>query len=608
MYKRTLESPTDGEVSGSIAPVDIGGTSAQTLTDARVALKLVASSALDANDGIVALDANKFISPGRFPSPLNQYATVQGSNSALTNTALTFTITNFDSRLTYNIVTLLGTYSRDGDTITYNTGAVGGSGGFTINGKQYSVNVVSPYVVKPSIASPVNNATNLGKSVTITGNAFAAYGQTDTHQNSTWQVSTLSDFSNIVFQTTDDAVNLTTWTVTGLNPATTYFVRVRYRGAILGLSEWSATSTFSTLLSFVATTEKAILPQTSVNGYGASVGISDDGKYAIVGSDEAGGAGYVYFNNGTTWALQQNLTISSSEPSSRYGNSCAINADGTYIVFGCVNNGIKVYTRSGTTWSLSQTFKPADYVTSYKFGYVVSMTADAKYIAVGSPAHNSYKGAIYILYRATTTFSQQAEITNPVSTTVYWGGALSINGDGSYLAVGCSSSSSSGTNVCIYTRSGTTWSLQYTITEADPYAGSTGFGTSVSISGDGTRLFVGAEYYLNSTIGGCVLVYLRSGNTWARETVITNPTPAGYTYFGHSLTSVNDGSYFFTGTPDAHKAYAFKRTGTTWALNKTYIASDDAAGSKYGYSLDCSADSSFVIVGAQSARKAYVIG
>lgn len=59
-----------------------------------------------------------------------------------TNTAQTFTITNFDSYTTYTLVTSNGTVTRSGSTITYTPATPSASASFTVNGV-----VVGPFVI-----------------------------------------------------------------------------------------------------------------------------------------------------------------------------------------------------------------------------------------------------------------------------------------------------------------------------------------------------------------------------------------------------------------------------------------------------------------------------
>ena len=101
----------------------------------------------------------------------------------------------------------------------------------------------------PLITAPAQNATGLGPSVTISSNIFSSPA-TDTHMSSDWELSTDPAFSTIVRSSYNDSTNLRSWLATSLLPSVTYYARVRYRGVIGGLSQWSTVRAFSTLASF----------------------------------------------------------------------------------------------------------------------------------------------------------------------------------------------------------------------------------------------------------------------------------------------------------------------------------------------------------------------
>jgi phosphodiesterase/alkaline phosphatase D-like protein len=110
-------------------------------------------------------------------------------------------------------------------------------------------------------------------------------GSSDTHEYSDWQVSTDSTFTNIFSSSIASTVNKTTYTVSGLQPNTTYYVRVRHKGAVLGYSQWSGTTEFSTKASFIPSVEIAKLlagDAAAIDHFGISVNISNDGNTAVV--------------------------------------------------------------------------------------------------------------------------------------------------------------------------------------------------------------------------------------------------------------------------------------------------------------------------------------
>lgn len=105
--------------------------------------------------------------------------------------------------------------------------------------------------VKPGIDNPTLTTTNVSiYGATLKGSTYTVSnsgGVTYTHDSSDWQVSTSPDFTVLVVNQTADATNKTTYAVSGLNMGTTYYARVRYYNATLGYTDWSGTSTFTTL-------------------------------------------------------------------------------------------------------------------------------------------------------------------------------------------------------------------------------------------------------------------------------------------------------------------------------------------------------------------------
>lgn len=105
---------------------------------------------------------------------------------------------------------------------------------------------LKPFIRKPSITSPANNATNQSSSsLTFSSSAFQIVGKATPHTYSDWQIASDSGFSTIVKSLTNDTTNKTSWTVTsGLSLNTTYYARVRYKDSTNLVSDWSSTITF----------------------------------------------------------------------------------------------------------------------------------------------------------------------------------------------------------------------------------------------------------------------------------------------------------------------------------------------------------------------------
>ena len=107
--------------------------------------------------------------------------------------------------------------------------------------------IVSNTVSTPNIITPVKNSTGNILNLNATASAFNVSGGFDTHQSTNWQIATDSGFINIIFEEPNTTVHKTTWAIPELLPNRNYYLRVRYKGSVLGFSNWSNVCTFKTI-------------------------------------------------------------------------------------------------------------------------------------------------------------------------------------------------------------------------------------------------------------------------------------------------------------------------------------------------------------------------
>ncbi len=96
------------------------------------------------------------------------------------------------------------------------------------------------------IDAPTVSLSTSGTSITATGSAFTLSSGIDTEASADWQIATDSAFTNIVQTDSNDTVNLTSYTFSGLSYSTTYYVRAMYNGASGSSSPWSSTASIAT--------------------------------------------------------------------------------------------------------------------------------------------------------------------------------------------------------------------------------------------------------------------------------------------------------------------------------------------------------------------------
>ena len=330
-----------GYLDSLVKPVEEGGTGRTSLEQYGSDLDVVRESDLSGPNAPVVTDPVTGKLPANVVDPsVVGGISIKGATSLTTNQISTYVITDYDSGTSYVLSAVSGSVSRSGDTITYTAPSNGGTGGFVINGRTFSITITQPTVNTPSVSSPINGAGGLGSSIVITGTAFGTTGISDTHYSSDWQIATDSGFSNVVKSSINDTVNKTSWTVSGLSVGTTYYVRVRYKGTSLPYSNWSSVVSFSTKASFYPQNEiaKLLASDGSTNDqFGVSVSISSDGNTAIVGAynDDSGrGSAYIYTRSGTTWSQQTKLTASDGSSDDYFGYSVSISGDGNTAIVG----------------------------------------------------------------------------------------------------------------------------------------------------------------------------------------------------------------------------------------------------------------------------------
>lgn len=126
--------------------------------------------------------------------------------------------------------------------------------------------LVNFVAITPSVTSPANGATGLTLAPTFTSSAFASNVTADTHQYSDWQVATDAGFTTVVKSTSNDAVNKTSWSTSGLLDGTLYYVRVRHKGNSTNFSNWSTGISFTTAVANTVTQPTATFSPVASNG------------------------------------------------------------------------------------------------------------------------------------------------------------------------------------------------------------------------------------------------------------------------------------------------------------------------------------------------------
>jgi len=319
-------------------------------------------------------------------------------------------------------------------------------------------------------------------------------------------------------------------------------------------------------------------------------------------SASSSGAVYVYQRTGITWAQQAYIKAANADANDSFGNSVVI--DGETIVVSSTNessaqtnitNGtaasadnsansagaVYVYQRSGGIWNQEAYIKAANSEAFDQFGKSIAISGDT--LVVGSTNESSAQttitngtavsfdnsalstGAVYVYFRTSTIWVQQAYIKPPVlSSGDTFGHSVSISGNTvvvgapnedsnqTFITSGFFASADNSANnagaVYVYQRTGVSWAQEAYIKAANSGPGDL-FGWSLAISGD--IIAVGAYEEDSNQIGvlngmtasfdnslatsGAAYVYKRSGGIWNQIAFIKASNPDSNDNFGMSM-------------------------------------------------------------------------
>ena len=378
---------------------------------------------------------------------------------------------------------------------------------------------------------------------------------------------------------------------------------------------------------------------TETDGFGYSVGLSGDGNTLAVGapSEDSAGAGingaqddnsffgsgavYLFRRNGGVWSQQAYIKALYSRDFYYFGSNVVLSADGNTLAVGAVgdtsaldstngatqdfnfsNSGaVLIFRFSGGVWLQQALLKASNAERTDSFGGFLGLSDDGNTLAVGVPNENSLStgvnnfasngvarevGAAYVFRFSTTTnsWSQQAYIKasnaegGPPSSLGIgdrFGRSISLSGDGNTLAVGA------------------------------PEEGSASTGIN------------GAQDNNNAIDSGAVYLFRFSNGNWSQQAYIKSLNSESGDQFGISTSLNYDGNLLAVGAsredsvstgingaqddntlPETGAVYLFRFSSGSWT-QQTYIkASSSNPDDRFGYAVNLSSDGNTLAVGA----------
>jgi len=341
--------------------------------------------------------------------------------------------------------------------------------------------------------------------------------------------------------------------------------------------------------------------------FGNSVSISSDGTVvAIAGNkNDASGtdAGHVrvYSYNGTDW-VQKGSDIDGEAAGDYFGSSVSLEPGGDLLAVGAdandgnaVNAGhVRLYSFSGSDWIQVGTDIDGDGNDEW-LGSSVSMSGTT--VAVGVPGNNTNGTSSGLVRVYTYQLINWVQMGNDIlgsSAGDFLGTSVSLSADAQVLAIGASGSDKG--YVRTYEYNGSNW-VQMGSDIAGEASGDQ-FGRSVSINADGTLLAVGASRNDGGgTDAGHVRMFSYNGANWTQVGSDINGEKA-VDYFGNSVslsshsTKVAVGAYL---NDSGHvKTYSYKNID--WVPMGDKIVGESQFDG-FGISVSLSSDGNFLAVG-----------
>ncbi len=392
------------------------------------------------------------------------------------------------------------------------------------------------------------------------------------------------------------------------------------RGALLSIVA-GASAVLSLSSSAHAQTLKDLYPElatlvasdgAATDRFGAVVSLDGDTLAVGVPTDDFGtvvdqGSVRVFVRSGSTWTLQSTLTAADGVSADTFGASVALSGNTLAVgvplddVGTFSNQGsVRIFVRSGTTWTAQATLTATDVAAFENFGESVSLDGDT--LAVGVPSDDFGtvfdQGSVRVFVRSGSTWTLQSTLTavDGLSADTF-GASVSLSGD--TLAVGVPlddvGTFSNQGSVRIFVRSGTTWTAQATLTASDG-AASDSFGESVSLECDTLAVGVPTDNVGTIADQGSVRMYDRSGGIWTAQATLTAADGTALDRFGKRVSL--SGDTLAVGVPydaidanlDRGSVRVFVRTGSTWAAHAMLTASDGAASDFFSWSISLSGD------------------
>ncbi|HUI11165.1 MAG TPA: hypothetical protein VL221_12620, partial [Bacteroidota bacterium] len=329
---------------------------------------------------------------------------------------------------------------------------------------------------------------------------------------------------------------------------------------------------------------------------GTSVALSSDGTEALVGGpgDSAGmGAAWVFRLSSGTWSQQGGKITGSGQAGGDYGSgegsAVALSADGnTALVGGSTdNNGagaVWSFAGNGATWiPLGGKFLGADSRGNASQGTSVAISSDGSTSIAGGPTDSTGRGAAWVFTRSGTAWKAGEKLVADTGFS-FQGRSVAISGDGTRVLVGAPGAGAGTGAAFVFIRNDSVWNPEGGTLRGsgsvDTALGA-GEGTSAALSADGLTLIIGGPD--DNGGRGAAWVFTRTGHAWLQQgNKLIGTGASGPSRQGASVALSSDGNTAIVGAPrdssGAGASWVFVRSSGTWIQEGGKIRSEGGIG------------------------------
>ena len=317
----------------------------------------------------------------------------------------------------------------------------------------------------------------------------------------------------------------------------------------------------------------------------------------------------VYSWNGSQWD-QLGADINGEAAGDESGRSVSLSSDGTIVAIGARENDanglsssghVRVYSWDGTNWNQlgSDIDGEAQYDDS---GYSVSLSSDGTIVAISSVFNGASSGHVRVYSWDGTNWNQLGSDIDGEAQYDRSGHSVSLSSDGTIVAIGAIYNGTNAGHVRVYSWNGSSWTKIGD--DIDGEAASDESGYSVSLSSDGTIVAIGAPYNTGTASNaGHVRVYQYSSGNWIQLGTDIDGE-AQYDQFGSSVSLSNDGTIVAIGAwgndgggSNSGHVRVYEYASSSWTQTGVDIEGE-AAADYSGVSISLSSDGTKVAIGA----------